>query len=110
MRIPKGYNAVFVYGTLKNQQKADDYSIKGRLFDIGHFPGIVLEEHKEIPGQIALVSDKRLASLDRYEGVPNLYTREKTLAQPLNGAGGAVDVWVYQWAGNTDDYKEIDKW
>lgn len=90
--------------------KTDDFVVKGKLYDIGHFPGIKLGDEKEIPGQVAVVSDEKLARLDRYEGVPTLYTREKTKARPLSGDGEAIDVWVYQWAGGTETYREIDKW
>jgi gamma-glutamylcyclotransferase (GGCT)/AIG2-like uncharacterized protein YtfP len=110
MNIPEGHHAVFVYGTLKNPSKTDDFVVKGKLFDIGSFPGVVLGDEKEIPGQVAIVNDAKLAALDVYEGVPNLYTRERTTARLVDAPFEAIDVWVYQWNGGTDSYTEIDRW
>ncbi len=110
MKLPKGLNAIWIYGTLKDPSQIDNYTVKGRLFDIGPFPGIILGGEKEIPGQITIVTDEKLESLDVYEGVPNFYTRERTTARPLNDEDEAIDVWVYQWARPTEGFMEINRW
>ena len=110
MKIPTGHHAIYFYGTLKNSSIVDGYAVKGRLFDLGSFPGIILGGEKDIPGQVAIVSDSKLKSLDSYEGVPFLYTRERATARSIDEPKEAIDVWVYQWAGETSQYKEIDKW
>lgn len=103
-------NPVFVYGTLKNYNTPDTHMVSGKLFNLGPFPGIRLDGEHKVSGQIALVTDEKLAALDSYEGVPTLYTREKTVAQDINDPETAIDVWVYQWAGQTENLSEIEKW
>lgn len=103
-------NRVFVYGTLKSPGP-NTHSIKGKLLHLGRFPGIVPGD-ADVPGQVVEVSDERLASLDRYEDVPNLYTRETTVANPIGEGGGeGVEVFFYQFAeGDTGRYPVIDEW
>lgn len=108
--MTKTQQMLFVYGTLKNSEVGDEFYIYGSLYDVGSFPAFVLRGNKKIPGQIAVVNDKILASLDIYEGVPSLYTRERIKAHVFDDAEKAIDVWVYQFAGETDNLKEIDKW
>jgi len=97
---------VFCYGTLKPKEE-DTHTVKGRMWSVGPFPCVILGGSKDIPGQIIQVTDKEVEALDRYEGVPHMYTREKTTAY---GKDGQEEVWIYEWANDVNDFKEIDKW
>lgn len=103
---------LFVYGTLL--QKDNQFGvylkkycaflstgkIKGRLYDIGEYPGLVLNpEGYFINGNIYSVdSEEVLQALDAYEGVgplenqPNLYLR---INCPVVTNCGEANAWVY---------------
>ena len=86
---------LFVYGTLKKGQRANNYlkdaefignaSTKDSIFDMksnhGYYPFVFLDGNKDIIGEIYKVPMKRLADLDSYEGYsPNgdgLYLRNE---------------------------------
>jgi gamma-glutamylcyclotransferase (GGCT)/AIG2-like uncharacterized protein YtfP len=74
---------VFVYGTLRPDYlrgrntgwttristKDNPARIKGRLFNLGSFPGLKLEEpFDSVKGHVVFVSEETLCSLDAYEG------------------------------------------
>lgn len=99
---------LFCYGTLKGAGK-DTHYVNGKLYSVGFFPAIILNGEKRIAGQILNVTELELQHLDRYEGVPDLYTRERTTAFSLED-GAAEEVWVYQWARGIEELEEIDGW
>ena len=88
---------VFVYGTLRQNGRLHDVlindsliatgTVNGRLYNThGAFPAMTLGDDQNplsgserVTGEIYLVSPQTLENLDRIEGVPHLYTREKTL-------------------------------
>jgi len=110
---------LFVYGTLRNQfghklngliksnfELIGKGMLKGKLFDIGRYPGAVFPKSSEgkIVGEIYQVKDNgdfeaALAILDKYEGYEkdNLkkseYIRQRKYVQLSNGR--KVLSWVY---------------
>ena len=95
---------VFVYGSLLNSERRRQ--ILGREVRIlparldgyergrGRYFYIVPRAGAETAGAILLGLDARdLAALDRYEELPNLYTRE-TVTVSTNG-GGRITCWCY---------------
>jgi len=110
----KKTNYVFVYGTLKDKSKKDTHVVKGTLFHLGSYPGIILEGDKRIPGQIIEVDDEKLAWLDRYEGCPYLYKRHEVWVERVISEKDTVykqqgQAWIYEWQGHRD-VREIDVW
>ena len=82
---------LFVYGTLRDGGSASHLLDTGLPYKIntvvdlplemvnvnGMFPGLILsEEVNEIVGDIVDIPNSLVLTLDKYEGVPSLYTRE----------------------------------
>jgi gamma-glutamylcyclotransferase (GGCT)/AIG2-like uncharacterized protein YtfP len=108
---------LFVYGTLRPGRApaeiaaivdllktAGDANVRGRLHDLGAYPGIVLDDDAdEVPGVLlALPADPDvLARLDAYEGfIPahpeiSLFRRVRTTATRPGGEPTACWVYVY---------------
>ena len=101
---------IFVYGTLRRGERAYETfnlanttnfvrttAIKGTMFSLGGFPGVVCEGEGTVVGDLLELHDATamavLRALDGYEGVPHLYTRET-----VKTACG-VDTAVYVYAG-----------
>lgn len=82
------------------------------MWNVGQFPCIKLREAHEdrVTGQLLDVTELDLTRLDRYEGVPNLYTREKTIAHKVKGNSPGQEVFIYEWARGTDELKRIINW
>jgi gamma-glutamylcyclotransferase (GGCT)/AIG2-like uncharacterized protein YtfP len=60
---------VLVYGTLRPFTNTTETSVKGRLYDLGSYPGIILDERgDDVVCEVIEVSDAELAILDSYEG------------------------------------------
>lgn len=103
---------LFVYGTLKLGPR-DTHYVDARMWNVGQFPCVKLfrtPTDSEVPGQLMDVTDYDLTRLDRYEGVPNLYTREKTLAYKIGQDGPGEEVYIYEWAKGTEDLRRIASW
>ena len=111
-----GQEYLFVYGTLRNgvslpinQQIAKDIEwvgasqIKGRLYDIGEYPGALPAEKSNslIKGEILRIKKPRkvLKLLDEYEGYNSKnvktseYYRKKEIVELEDG--NKVQAWVY---------------
>ena len=107
---------LFVYGTLRPSEAPEEIAsivkrfrrlgsayVRGRLYDLGEFPGAVLDPSSRtmIHGElVALPSDERiLAALDRYEEFKplapkkSLFIRKK--AQVLMANGNSCEGWIY---------------
>jgi len=79
---------------------------KGRMYDLGWFPGVRLDGAGEVVGEVfELPTDdleQALIRLDRYEGVSHtvpeagLYTREQVHVR-LVATNSAVTCWIYQY-------------
>ena len=112
-------NKLFVYGTLRNDYGHKLYSllkdnfeligkgvIKGKLFDIGKYPGAIISnaDNNKIVGEIYQVKDAACIDsvfkvLDKYEGYDvndkfsSEYIRKRKLVKLKNGK--KVLSWVY---------------
>ncbi|MGF7078151.1 gamma-glutamylcyclotransferase family protein [Mucilaginibacter sp. UYCu711] len=116
---------LFVYGSLLNadnefanylKNNATFYStgrFKGRLFDIGEYPGTITGTSDDyyITGSIfRLTSAEALVILDDYEGFgqeqdqPNLFIRDLL---PVETENGSLDCYVYLYNLSVDGLLEI---
>ena len=108
--------SVFIYGTLlpgaapreiadaaAQLRFAAEGFVRGRLYDLGHYPGAVLDpasEHR-IHGAVFTLPDDPavLRALDAYEefdpAAPELSQFVRVRAVATLAAGGAVECWIY---------------
>ena len=113
----------FVYGTLKRHGALNyhlgsmggafisDATLEGHaLYDLGWFPAIAADADQRVHGELWKIPEEGLDTLDRVEGAPALYTREKvrvyTPAHPrgVGHRGFYYDIpstpaWAYIWSG-----------
>jgi gamma-glutamylcyclotransferase (GGCT)/AIG2-like uncharacterized protein YtfP len=78
-------------------------SVRGRLYDIGEYPGFIKSENpdKIVCGQLMILhSDDIIYELDDYEGVPTVYTR---ILVKCNIYNYQVDAWIYQYQGDLNE-------
>lgn len=71
-------------------------TVKGRLYDLGPYPGLVLDDSQgRVQGELFALPEESalLASLDEYEG-SCLYRRVECRA--MTAAGETVACWVYE--------------
>ena len=115
MKKQSSNKQIIVYGTLITRFFDDERydhlqkeTITGfKMLHLGSFPGIVPEKKKVCYGQRFAFNgnddqwETELARLDRYEGVPHLYVREK-----FNGA----HIYVYNMSTDKFTYAEITRW
>ena len=112
MNGPAGKHRVFVYGTLRPGGSAEHRLaggkllgsgfIRGRLYQIDWYPGVVLDESGgPVSGEVFEVDDEHLARLDDYEG--SEYRR--TMVR-VNG-DVPWDAWMWVWSGPVDEGKRI---
>jgi gamma-glutamylcyclotransferase (GGCT)/AIG2-like uncharacterized protein YtfP len=118
---------LFVYGTLQDEQ--NEFAIylkqncsfygkgrfKGKLYDLGEYPGAILDEKGDnyVYGSILNVKNisEVLIRLDEYEGFgeeedrPNLFIREIVSIETNNGK---VVCLVYLYNLSVDGFKTID--
>jgi gamma-glutamylcyclotransferase (GGCT)/AIG2-like uncharacterized protein YtfP len=119
-------NYLFIYGTLLNKQNEfgaylnrncsfyADGKFKGRLYDVGEYPGAVLDADGSdyVYGKVYLLNntDDVLDRLDDYEGFgpeqdqPNLFVRELT---NIKTANALIVCWVYLYNLPIDGFKLI---
>ena len=108
---------LFIYGTLHPDRAPAEIAdaarrlkplgpatIRGRLYDLGAYPGVVLDDSatRKIPGELFTVPDvETLARLDAYEdfrpGDPanSLFLRVQTTATLPDGSQRVCWVYVY---------------
>ena len=103
---------VFVYGTLRRGQRNHALLGSGRLLgpfitrplytmlDLGAYPAVVPGGSTAVTGEVYAVDAQILASLDRLEGYPRLYTRE-ILETPYGNA------WLYIYLGSPAGRRSI---
>jgi gamma-glutamylcyclotransferase (GGCT)/AIG2-like uncharacterized protein YtfP len=107
---------LFVYGTLRRDSGhelyhllarhghfVDDVRVQGRLFDLGSYPGLVLEGHNRfVSGELYEITSNWphvVARLDEYEGCaaddpePHEYRRE--LIEVIRPTGAREKAWAY---------------
>lgn len=112
---------LFVYGTLKRGQRnhrllADQRFVRStrttpgfRLYDLGPYPGVVRDaDAGAVAGELFAVSECCLDELDDFEGVPDLFTRERIdladgttawaylYARPVPADAPSGDVWPFR--------------
>jgi gamma-glutamylcyclotransferase (GGCT)/AIG2-like uncharacterized protein YtfP len=119
-------NLLFVYGSLLNTGNEfagylsnnsivlSTGSFKGRLYDIGEYPGALADNksHYNITGTIVKLNNPtdNLKILDDYEGfgadqaAPNLFIRKLL---PVETAKGPVNCWVYLYNLFINGFHEI---
>ena len=102
---------LFVYGTLRPGGRAQDMMnefryvgrarVRGKLYTLGWYPGLVLGEEGEVTGDVYEVPVSAFEQLDHYEGCastspePHEYQRRKVDA--VYKSGGTDTVWVYDF-------------
>ena len=117
---------LFSYGTLqpemapgeiasavKTLRRVGDGFVQGTLYDLGDYPGAVLDQHsnRKIEGTVFRISDSVavLPQLDAYEEFDpmlperSLFVRVKWPVQLEDGR--TIDCWVYRYNGETDSLK-----
>ena len=112
--------SVFVYGTLKRGQRSHDLlrdqQFLGsaqtmpcyRLYDCGSHPALVDDPENGVAvlGEIWQVTDEALQKLDKYEGVPALFSRRTIFLQGWDPA-----VLAYFFNGDVAHLKDCgDRW
>lgn len=87
---------LFVYGTLRRGEPAHGLLARARylgaastaaafeLVDFGAYPALVRGGALSVMGELYEIDERTLASLDAYEGCPDLFTREQIM---LAGGG-----------------------
>lgn len=89
---------VAVYGTLKrgfgNHRLLEksaflkESKLKGTMYSLGPFPALSLHGNTDVHVEMYEIDEPTLQSLDRLEGHPSFYQRQKVHA-------GGLDAWVY---------------
>jgi gamma-glutamylcyclotransferase (GGCT)/AIG2-like uncharacterized protein YtfP len=106
-----GTTQVFVYGTLKraygNHRIAAPYVVNveagtavGLKLHDGAFPAAGRARGRGVRGELLTIDVRGLEPMDRLEGVPRMYTRERVLVRMDDGR--VVRAWVYLWARDLD--------
>ncbi|QMV18963.1 gamma-glutamylcyclotransferase [Granulicella sp. 5B5] len=109
---------LFVYGTLHPERAPREIAevarrlrlvgvgwVRGRRFELGPYPGVVLDESSRAEGAVFALPDdaETLAMLDAYEDyraddpVGSLFRRVETLATLQDGSELRCWVYVYNW-------------
>lgn len=102
---------VFVYGTLRPGGAAEEKmrgcqwcgsaTVRGSLFQIQWYPGLVLDDSGKVAGDLFEVPDEKMEALDAYEACrtedpePHEYRRVKVIARDSDG--GESEVWVWEY-------------
>ena len=95
---------VFVYGSLKRgfynyygrldgtrgyAKFLGEATTKGKMYNLGHFPAVNIDEEGTIHGEVFEVDENVVRALDLLEGYPTFYNRTKV---PLSSGDQA---WIY---------------
>lgn len=118
---------LFVYGTLRKECEtgahkeylgnADFVSpakIRGHLFMVDYYPGLVLSEteHWAIGEIYLLENESQLHDLDVYEGCakksPQPHEYERRMTEVVLYSGEILQAWVYVYQQNTRDLDRIN--
>lgn len=106
---------VFVYGTLRrggagamsmrfpNSKFVAEAKVRGSLYDLGAYPGLLLNEsHSLVMGEVYEVDDELLNKLDDFEASSN-YARQQV--EVSLGAGKEI-AWIYVPERNPEFYSQ----
>jgi gamma-glutamylcyclotransferase (GGCT)/AIG2-like uncharacterized protein YtfP len=118
---------VFVYGTLRSACETGAHKqylngaefispakIRGQLFMVDHYPGLVLSEteHWAIGEIYLLENEAQLHDLDVYEGCakksPQPHEYERRMTQVLLSSGEPITAWVYVYKQETHNLSVIN--
>ncbi len=117
---------VFVYGTLRRggtnhfRMSGGDLVaegvVKGRIYRISWYPGLVLGDEGEVKGEVYSVDAAQLLELDAFEGLSageiegSEYRRVKAVV--FRADGKTLSAWVWEWIGPFDakDVLEQGDW
>jgi very-short-patch-repair endonuclease/gamma-glutamylcyclotransferase (GGCT)/AIG2-like uncharacterized protein YtfP len=111
--VALGENLLFIYGTLLPGVELAEMSavcgqlktlgpavVRGKLYDLGPYPGVILDSAGTTQGQIVHVPTNEVwKTLDEYEACPlpdspdGLFRRVRTSAMLANGE--PIDCWIY---------------
>ena len=113
---PEPEHKVFVYGTLLSNECNCDRTPRARrqrawtpgtIYDTGYgFPAFVKAGRTRIEGEVLTVDDDAFRSMDRLEGYPSFYRRERIQVNLVGG--GRVLAWVYIMNRLPKDAKVIE--
>ena len=106
---------VFVYGTLMRGQPASDHMTGAdflgnavlpdhAIYDLGWYPGVRPCDGESVQGELYLVSEDMLRSMDRYEGEGFLYLR-KLVSVMIDGQ--TENAFVYLYAHEIDESRRM---
>ncbi|MHB8207403.1 gamma-glutamylcyclotransferase family protein [Mucilaginibacter sp.] len=120
-------NYLFVYGTLLDERNEfaiylkqncrfyDKGKLKGRLYDLGEYPGAIADENYPdyVYGNILELKNtaEALQYIDAYEGFgedqeqPNLFIREIVSVEAENGQ---MNCWVYLYNLSVEGFRLIE--
>lgn len=103
-------NRLFVYGTLKHGREAA--RIRGDIFDLGSYPGVVHAGDPDagiVIGEVMDVDAGKLDEFDQLEGVASgLYRRLKVHVLDEDDEPTGEEVFVYEYARTIrEDCKRI---
>ena len=127
----KMIDSMFVYGTLRKQEfrehvmneislDSKDITIKAKMFDIGAFPAITLEDGT-VHGELHKIKENpnSIVTLDGIEGFENdiegfkkeiegfkKYGKSSMYLRVLINSGEGI-CWTYVWNDTTENYKTI---
>lgn len=117
---------VFVYGTLRRggtnhfRMAGGDLVaegvVKGRIYRISWYPGLVLGDEGEVKGEVYSVDAAQLLELDAFEGLSageiegSEYRRVRAVV--FRPGGKTLSAWVWEWIGPFDakDVLEQGDW
>lgn len=116
---------LFVYGTLRSggceahsilagrAPFAGLATVRGRLFDLGTYPGVILDpDSGSVTGELYEISDPLLEALDEYEGctdrTPQPHEYRRVLVETLRADGTAVTAWAYVLNRDPRHAREIE--
>lgn len=113
---PTNEHRVFVYGTLltgecnarwaRGARRTPAWT-RGTIYDTGFgFPAFTREGDTRIVGELLACDDGQFESMDRLEGCPRLYRRERI--EVFTESGGRVAAWVYIMNSLPADAKVIE--
>ena len=120
--MPADLENVFVYGTLRRGGSNDFRlaggefisagTVRGRLYQIDWYPGLVLDEAgEEIHGEVYAVDGELLAALDIFEGLSageiqgSEYRRVP--ATIMRRDSRTLTAWVWEWIGLTSESRRL---
>ena len=113
----------FFYGTLMNTDRLRSVqhgagarpvataSVAGTLYDLGEYPGLVLDGAAIVPGVIFDIEETGVVRLDEYEGVDDgLYARRLVRVTAGDDEAAAIDAWTYEYVGPVGNLRPIARW